>query len=157
MVADGDGMGDLMGDEDHRDPPLACFQHDAQNVGRLFHAQRCRRLVKDENTCAKMHRAGDGERLPFAAGEPADQAVAVIDAGDTEFLHGLDGDFIGFLAVVNPEGPETFGRFGANEEGAADAHQRKGSAELMNSGNPHALCVARPVEIDRLSIHQQFA
>ncbi len=104
-----------------------------------------------------MHRAGDGERLPFAAGKPADQAVAVIDAGDAEFLHRLHGDFVGFFAVVDPEGPETLGGFCTDEEGAADAHQRKGSAELVHGGNAHALRIARPVEIDRLSIHQHFA
>ena len=64
--------------------PRAWLHDDPQDVARLLDAERRRGLVEDQHAGAEMDRAGDGERLALAAREAADQAVAVVDAGDAE-------------------------------------------------------------------------
>ena len=86
VIAYGHRMGDLVGDEDHSEAALAGLQHDAQDVRGLLYAKSRSRFVKDQHPGAKMHRPRDGQRLPLAAGEAADQPVAVIYARDPEFL-----------------------------------------------------------------------
>ena len=60
-----------------------------------------------------------------------------------------DGDLVGPLAVVDGERPPAPRRLGADEEGAADAHQRERAAELVDGGDPMVAGVARAVEFDR--------
>ena len=93
VIADGHRMGNLVGDEDHGEPALAGLQDDAQHVRSLLHAKRRSGFVEDQHPGAKMHRPRDGQRLPLAAREAADQSVAVIDPRDAEFLHGSSPRF----------------------------------------------------------------
>src|SRR5690348_2733623 len=57
------------------------------------------------STRAEMDGSRDRERLALAARQPADQPVAVIDAGDAEFPHRLDRDLVRPPPVVDGEGP----------------------------------------------------
>ena len=70
-----------------REPLLAGLQDDAQHVRRLLHAERRGRLVEDQDAGAEVDRPRDGQRLALAARQAADQAVAVVDAGDAELAH----------------------------------------------------------------------
>ena len=135
VIAYGHRMGDLVGDEDHSEAALAGLQHDAQDVRGLLYAKSRSRFVKDQHPGAKMHRPRDGQRLPLAAGEAADQPVAVIYPRDAESSHRLHRGFIGSFAVEDLEGAETLGWLDADEERPSDGHQRKGSAELMHRGD----------------------
>ena len=67
MVADGQRMDDVVGDEDDGDALLARLQNDAQHMRRLFDAERRGRLVEDQYPRAEMDGARNGQRLPLAA------------------------------------------------------------------------------------------
>src|SRR4051794_16175031 len=49
VVAYGHRVGDLVGDEDHREPAFSGFKNNAQHVRRLLHTQSGGRLVEDQN------------------------------------------------------------------------------------------------------------
>ena len=81
VVPDGQGVGHLVGAKDHRDAAAAGFEYDAQDVGGFFHAEGCGGLVEDQHGGAKVDGTRDGQSLTLAAGEAADQPVAVGDTG----------------------------------------------------------------------------
>ena len=83
-----------MSDEDDRDAFLPGLQDNAEDVGRLFDAERSGGLIEDEHARAEMDGAGDRERLPLAARKTTDQPVAVVDPGDAEVSHGPDGGLV---------------------------------------------------------------
>lgn len=66
----------------------------------------CGRLVQNEDSRAEVYAPGDGKRLAFAAGQAADQPVAVGDPGDAHVLHeALDRDGVRTLAIIDLERP----------------------------------------------------
>jgi hypothetical protein len=129
------------------------FVHDAQDVGRLLHPKGGGGLVEDEDARAEVDSAGDGQRLPLAAREATDQAVAVGDAGDAHVLHGLHCHAVGGLAVIDLERPPALGRFHAHEERPPDGHQRESPAELVDGGNTRLLRDTWCGQADRGPIH----
>ena len=157
VVPDSQGVDDIVGDEDDRDALLPRLQDDAQNVRRFLDAKRGGRLVEDQHAGAKVDGAGDRKGLTLAAGQAADQAVAIIDARDAELTRLADSDLVGALAVEDSERPPALGRLGADEERASDAHERKRPAELVHRRDAMLAGVAGAVEGDGLAVHFQRA
>jgi hypothetical protein len=137
--------------------PRLRLQDDSQHVRGLFDAERGGWLIEDQHAGAEMHRPGNRQRLPLAAGKAANQALAVVDAGDAEFLHGSHRRFVGGLTVEDLERAEALGRLDADEERTSDRHQRKGASELMNRGDAAVGRVFRPIEYNLAAIHEDVA
>jgi hypothetical protein len=105
MISNGEGMDDVVGNEDDRDVLLASLQDYPQDVSRFFDPERSRGLVEDQNGCAKMHGAGDRKGLALPARETADEAVSVFDARDPELSRLFDRDLVGEFAIIYGKGP----------------------------------------------------
>jgi hypothetical protein len=122
-------------------------------VRRLLDAKRSRRLLEDQHPRAEVYSPSDRERLTFANGQSAHEAIAVIDSPDPELSQRLDGDFVGALAVEDFERSSTFRRLFAHEERASDAHERERPAKLVDDRKSMVAGLTRAAEIDDLAIH----
>ena len=85
--------------EDDGDTAGLGLRDDPENAGGLLHAQGRGRLIEDQDLRTEVDRAPDGQRLPLAAGQTADQLVTVGDPRNAEGLHLFDGDDPGGLLV----------------------------------------------------------
>src|SRR6202044_375069 len=146
VVPDSQGVNDLVGDEDDCDAFLARLQDDAEDVRRLLDAERGGRLIENQHARAKVYGARNRQRLAFAAREASNQSVAVVDARNAQLTCLSDRDLVGLRSVENGERSPAFGRLSADEERAANAHERKGPPELMHRRNPRRAGVAWAVE-----------
>jgi len=157
VVTNREGVDHIVGDGDDGDALLARLQHDLEDMSRLFDAKRSGWLVQDEYTGAKVHCPRNRKRLSLAAGEAADQTIAVVDARNAQVAHGTDGDLVGALAVVYAERSPAFRGFGSREERTPDAHKRKCAAKLVDGRNAALAGLARAVEGDSLAVHLDAA
>ena len=66
-IADGQRMLNVVGDEDDAQALRPCPNDVSQDDGRLLHAQCGCRLVENEDASPEILRAGDRQRLSFAA------------------------------------------------------------------------------------------
>ena len=123
----------------------------AQDDRGLLDAQRRRRFVEDQDPGPEVLGAGDGQRLAFAAGQRPDQLLRVADL-DPDVLHLLAGDPRGLVAVEALERREALGRLVAEEEVAADAHQRHHRQVLVDGRDPGVERVAGRAEAHRLAV-----
>ena len=76
-------------DEHDREPLIGQPLDELEHLLRLGDAERRSRLVEDHEAGVPHHRAGDGDRLPLAAGERRDRLADRADRGHREGLHRL--------------------------------------------------------------------
>src|SRR6202167_1040759 len=93
-----------------------------QNGRRLFDAKSRGRLIEDEHFRAEIHRSADRDYLTLAAGQSADQLIAIPHAGDAEFSYLLERDAVAALGVEPAEWRTSLFQLRAEEEIAAHAH-----------------------------------
>ena len=153
-VADRQRVLDVVGDEDHPEAPVAGRDRVAQDDRGLLDAERRGRFVEDQDPRAEVLGARDGEGLAFAARQRADQLVGVADL-DPDVLHLLAGDPRRLVTVEALERREPLGRLVAEEEVAADAHQRHHRQVLVDRRDAGVERVAGRAEADRLAVDRE--
>ena len=126
-------------------PRFLGLEHDTQNVTRLLHAQRRRRLIEYEDASAEMNCAGDSKRLAFTAREPSNQSVTVVDPSDAETLHRCHGNLVGLFAVEYAERSPALGGFDTDEErspesSSAGKFRRIGALSLFRGRRRPSAC-----------------
>src|SRR3984885_15282614 len=74
-----------------------------ENGRRLFDAKSRGRLIEDQDFGAEIHRSADRDNLALAAGQSADQLIAIPHSGDAEFSYLVDHDSVAALSVEPAE------------------------------------------------------
>ena len=150
------GVVRVVGDEDHRQPPVACLHDAPKHHARLLHAQRRGGLVQDQHPGAEVAGPRNCHRLPLAARQRAHRLLGVADV-DAHLGQLLLGDLLGLLDVDPAERAEALGGLGAEEEIAPHRHERHHGEVLIDGGDALRQRLARGREPDRLAADQQFA
>ena len=145
-VADRQRVLDVVGDEDDAEPAVAGRDRVAQDDRRLLDAERRRRLVEDQDPRPEVLGPGDRQRLALATRQGADELVRVADV-DPDVVHLLAWRSGAALSLSNRlNGPNADRRLVAEEEVAADAHQRHDREVLVDRRDARVERVARRVE-----------
>ena len=137
-------------------PWLLALIDKPQNGRGFFDAKSRSRLVEDQHFRAEIHRSADRDNLALAAGQSADQLVAVAHPGDAKFPYLLERDAVASLGVEPTERRASLFQLRAKKEIASHAHERNRSHLLVDGGDAARTRVARiseagllPVKVDR--------
>ncbi len=152
VVANRQGMDDIVGNEDNGNALLTRLKDDTQDVCGLLDPQSGGGLVKDQKLCSEVNGSSDCQSLTLASRETADETIPIVDPRDPEFAHFTHRDLIGMFPVEDCKRTPTFRRFGTDKKRSSYAHQRKRPAELMNGRDAVIAGIARAVERDGLAV-----
>src|SRR5439155_13130759 len=106
---------------------------------------------------AEVKGTGDGESLPLATGEGADQLIAAGHPVDPELAQAADGDGACFLDVETPKQAAPDGWLRRQDKVAGNAHQGERSDLLIDRGNAALASIARTGERHRVAVDDNLA
>src|ERR1700722_457229 len=152
VVAGGHRVMRIVRDEDDAYALVLGVIDKPENGRRLFDAKSRGRLIEDQDFGAEIHRSADRDNLALAAGQGADQLIAIPHSGDAELPYLLECDAVAALGVEPAERRTSLFQLRAEEEIAAHAHQRNRSHLLVNGGDAARTRVARIREAGLLSV-----
>src|ERR1700677_1745861 len=99
VVAGGHRVMRIVRDEDDAHALVLGVIDKPQNGRRLFDAKSRGRLIEDQHFRAEIHRSADRDYLTLAAGQSADQLIAISHAGDAEFSYLFERDAVASFGV----------------------------------------------------------
>ena len=141
--------------KDYADALLADLVDGRQDVGGLTHAQRGGRLVENQHLGPEVDGPGNGNGLPFTAGECAHGLIRLAQT-DPHLRHLLHGHPVRGLEVDELERAELFLRLPAHPEVPGHRHQRDHRQILVDRGDTGLDGVAGAAEFDLGPAHQDL-
>src|SRR5260221_8663390 len=114
----------------------------AQEDARLFHTQRSRRLVENQDFGPKVHGARNRDGLALAAGQGANWLPGIAHL-DTYLRKFLARHAVGQPCIVAAEWPPALLWLRTEKEVARDTHQRDHRQVLEDGGNTRVPRIAR--------------
>src|ERR1700722_3352844 len=111
---------DVMRDEDAGVAGVARVAHEAQHALRLGDAEIVGRLVGDYKVAVEMHRAGDPDPLPLAAGQGGDRRRGRDRLADPDLPQQVAGDLLHQRRVHAVQEARALDRFAPEEQISSD-------------------------------------